>query len=149
MEKFLVAGVGEILWDLLPGGKQLGGAPANFAWHARQLGAEGLVISAVGDDEPGREILDLVNKKALVNAISVVDYPTGLVKVDLEDGIPTYDIVENVAWDYIQLTPKAVKSLRKLSAVCFGSLAQRSAVSADSIREILPYWYVPNYSTPF
>ncbi|WP_291855685.1 carbohydrate kinase [Marinilabilia sp.] len=137
MKKPIVIGLGEILWDLLPEGKMLGGAPANFVWHARQLGAAGVVVSAVGKDDAGREILDLVDKKGLGNAISVNGYPTGTVKVELIDGIPSYQIVENVAWDFIQVSSETKQIISQASAICFGSLAQRSKVSADSISDIL------------
>lgn len=137
MKKPVVIGVGEILWDLLPDGKMLGGAPANFVWHTLELGAAGVVISAVGKDEAGREILDLVDKKGLGNAILVNGYPTGTVKVELINGMPSYHIVENVAWDFIQVSPNTEQMVRQASAICFGSLAQRSKVSAESILKIL------------
>lgn len=137
MEKKTVIGIGEILWDLLPDGKQLGGAPANFAWHAQQLGAEGTVVSAVGEDEPGEEIRDIIKDKALGNGISISSKPTGTVSVELSNGIPDYIIHENVAWDFIELNDLAKEKTLQADAICFGSLAQRSDVSAKNIRTAL------------
>ncbi|MFW6268049.1 MAG: carbohydrate kinase family protein [Marinilabiliaceae bacterium] len=133
MRNMIVIGIGEILWDLLPGGKQLGGAPANFAWHAQQLGARGFVISAVGGDQYGREILDLIRQRKLGNGISVSEKPTGVVEVKLENGIPDYIIHEDVAWDNIELNQEAVDALVRADALCFGSLAQRSRFSHETI----------------
>lgn len=132
-----VIGIGEILWDLLPDGKQLGGAPANFAWHAQQLGANGTVVSSVGNDEPGKEIRSIIKAKKLGNGISVSSKPTGTVSVKLKDGIPDYIIHENVAWDFIELNTVAKAALKKADAICFGSLAQRSEVSRRVIHQAL------------
>lgn len=137
MGKRIVAGLGEILWDLLPEGKQLGGAPANFAWHAQQLGALGVVVSAVGEDEYGKEILDLIRERELGEGIAVTSHPTGTVEVKLEKGIPDYIIHENVAWDFIELNETAVEALSNADAVCFGSLAQRSEISRRNIHRAL------------
>ena len=97
MSKKVIVGLGEILWDMLPSGKALGGAPANFAYHAQRLGEEGWAVSAVGDDPLGREILDIVAEKQLNNIISVTEKPTGTVAVKLDDrGVPSYNITEDV-----------------------------------------------------
>lgn len=133
----MVIGLGEILWDLLPDGKQLGGAPANFAWHAQQRGARGLVISAVGDDDYGREILDIIRQQKLGNGIAVAKKPTGTVTVKLKKGIPEYIIHENVAWDFIELNDLAVDGLCRADAVCFGTLAQRTGHSRENIFKAL------------
>ncbi|WP_010416707.1 carbohydrate kinase family protein [Anaerophaga thermohalophila] len=133
MEKKTIIGIGEILWDILPEGKQLGGAPANFAWHCQQLGARGAVISAVGNDSNGKEIMDFIEKKEIINGISITDKPTGTVEVKLVDGIPEYVIHEDVAWDFIQLNETGKEVLNQADAICFGSLAQRNEVSRDSI----------------
>lgn len=137
---YLLAGLGEVLWDMLPTGKQLGGAPANFAYHARAQGGAGVVISCVGDDELGREILrrfgdlDLDRKYVAVDR----DHPTGTVIVELDaDGKPTFTIHENVAWDYIPLNDDLLELARRLDAVCFGSLCQRSEASRKTIRQFL------------
>lgn len=133
-----VFGIGEILWDLLPEGKQLGGAPANFAFHARQLGLQSAIISAVGADELGREIRRSINKSGILDYIDDVDKPTGTVSVKLDpNGIPEYIIHEEVAWDYISPSEAALEFARESHAVCFGSLAQRSETSFYSIQEVL------------
>ena len=137
IKKYTVIGMGEVLWDLLPDGKILGGAPVNFAYHAMQLGATGVAISSVGDDELGREIMDSVNSKGVENCIAVNNYPTGTVGVTLKDGKPDYTIYENVAWDFIELTPEAIKTIQQADAICFGTLAQRSIVSHEAIQKAL------------
>lgn len=138
MKKDIVTGIGEVLWDMLPEGRKIGGAPANFAFHVAQFGFDSRVVSAVGQDEPGDEIIAELAHKRLRTLIERVPYPTGTVQVNLSDnGIPVYDIKENVAWDHIPFT----ESLRELAshtrAVCFGSLAQRSATSRHTISRFL------------
>jgi fructokinase len=133
IEKYTVIGIGEVLWDMLPTGKVLGGAPVNFAYHAAQLGAVGVAISAVGDDELGREIMNTVNKKEIKNCIAINKYPTSTVGVSLKDGKPEYTIYENVAWDFIELFPEAIRVLKESDAICFGTLAQRSWNSHEAI----------------
>ena len=124
--KKVIVGIGEILWDMLPSGKALGGAPANFAYHAMRLGEEGWAVSAIGDDALGREIMDIVSSKELRNIIAVSDKPTGTVEVELDDrGVPTYNIMEDVAWDNIPFTPEMEELAKRADAVCFGSLVQR------------------------
>ena len=131
--KKVIVGIGEILWDMLPSGKALGGAPANFAYHAGRLGAEGWAVSAVGDDALGREILDLVASKGLQSLIAVTDKPTGTVQVSLDErGVPTYNIMEDVAWDNIPFTADMETLAKRADAVCFGSLVQRMG-SRDSV----------------
>lgn len=137
IKKFTVIGMGEVLWDLLPDGKILGGAPVNFAYHAMQLGAIGVAVSSVGNDDLGREIRNSVNSKGVVNCIAVNSHPTGTVGVTLKDGKPDYTIYENVAWDFIELTPDAIKMIQQADAICFGTLAQRSAVSHEAIQKAL------------
>jgi len=137
IKKYTVIGMGEVLWDLLPDGKILGGAPVNFAYHAMQLGAVGVAVSSVGDDELGREIMDSVNSKGIENCIAVNSHPTGTVGVTLKDGKPDYTIYENVAWDFIELTPEAIQMIQQADAICFGTLAQRSTVSHDAIQKAL------------
>jgi fructokinase len=137
IKKYTIIGMGEVLWDLLPDGKILGGAPVNFAYHAMQLGAVGVAVSSVGDDELGREIMESVNSKGVENCIAVNNYPTGTVGVTLKDGKPDYTIYENVAWDFIELTPEAIKIIQQADAICFGTLAQRSVDSHNAIRKAL------------
>ena len=135
-----VAGLGEILWDILPEGKKLGGAPANFAYHAGQfLGqANTLAISALGEDDLGRETLASLNAKGLGHLLPTVPHPTGTVQVTLDQqGIPAYDIKEQVAWDNIPFNSDLQTVARHCRAVCFGSLAQRSSVSRKTIQQFL------------
>ena len=137
MSKKVIVGIGEILWDMLPSGKALGGAPANFAYHATRLGEEGWAVSAIGPDAFGREIMDIVTAKRLKNVISVTDKPTGTVQVELDaKGVPTYTIMEDVAWDNIPFTPEMEALAKRADAVCFGSLVQRMA-SRDSVLRFL------------
>ncbi len=139
IEKPVIAGIGELLWDMLPSGKQLGGAPCNFAYHARQAGCESFVISAVGNDDTGNELLANVEKLNLPTAfIQKNEYPTSTVSIKLDEhGHPDYTIHEQVAWDHISWTPDLQKLAGKLNAVCFGSLAQRSAESAQTIQSLI------------
>ncbi len=124
-----VIGMGEALWDILPEGKKIGGAPANFAYHVKQFGLPSAVVSAIGDDPLGAEIMDNFNAKELNHLIETVPYPTGTVQVEIDQaGIPQYDIKENVAWDNIPYTDKLEALAQKTRAVCFGSLAQRNIV---------------------
>ena len=136
-KQFNIIGLGEILWDVLPDGKQLGGAPANFAYVANALGDCGIVLSRVGDDEFGRGILDELRAKNLSSEYveNDAEKPTGSVKVKLVNGQPIYEIVENAAWDFLELTENWRKISQNADAVCFGSLAQRGAVSRKTIRE--------------
>lgn len=134
----IVVGMGEALWDVLPEGKKIGGAPANFAYHVSQFGLPGYVVSAVGDDALGREIVENFTSKGLNQLIAEVPYPTGTVQVEIDQaGIPQYDIKENVAWDNIPYTDSLEALARKTKAVCFGSLAQRNVVSRETINRFL------------
>lgn len=137
--KYKVAGIGELLWDCLPTGKQLGGAPCNFAYHAMQAGCESFVISAVGNDALGDEIKDVVkNLNLSLKCIQTNEFPTSTVTVALdENGHPDYTIHESVAWDYIQLTSEMQDEAKELDAVCFGSLAQRNDVSRNTILSLM------------
>ena len=138
MKKNIVVGMGEALWDMLPEGKKLGGAPANFAYHVSQFGLDSCVVSAVGDDVLGHEILECLDARGLDRHIDVVPYPTGTVQVELDDeGVPRYDIKEGVAWDNIPFTPGIEELASRTRAVCFGSLAQRSIVSRETINRFL------------
>ena len=133
-----IVGLGEVLWDVLPEGKQLGGAPANFAYHVSQFGHDALAISAVGNDALGDETLEALNARHLQHLMPRVDYPTGTVQVTLDDdGIPTYVIREGVAWDNIPFTAELEDVAQNTRAVCFGSLAQRSPVSRTTIQAFL------------
>ncbi len=134
----IIVGMGEALWDVLPDGKKLGGAPANFAYHVSQFGFDSRVVSAVGRDELGDEILDVFRSKQVKHLIERVDYPTGTVQVTLDKvGVPCYEIKEDVAWDNIPFTDELKRLALSTRAVCFGSLAQRSAVSRATINRFL------------
>ncbi len=138
MSDGVVVGMGEALWDVLPEGKKIGGAPANFAYHVKQFGLPSCVVSAVGADPLGDEILENFNAKRLDTLIETVPYPTGTVQVEIDQaGIPQYDIKENVAWDNIPYTARLESLAEKTKAVCFGSLAQRNVVSRQTINRFL------------
>ena len=138
MNNTIVVGMGEALWDMLPEGKKIGGAPANFAYHVSQFGLDSRVVSAVGEDELGAEILKNFREKKLNCMIETVPYPTGTVQVELDiNGVPCYDIREGVAWDNIPFTPALEGLAHQTRAVCFGSLAQRSVVSRETINRFL------------
>lgn len=135
-----IVAIGEVLWDLLPSGAILGGAPANFAFHARALGAEVSLISRVGSDDLGREIRRRYEAAGLAGDTLQVDptAPTGTVSVELSaDGQPNYTIHEHVAWDALAADDAALTAVAKADAICFGSLAQRSSVSRESIGALL------------
>ena len=137
MKRYIV-GLGEALWDVLPEGKKLGGAPANFAYHAAQFGQETIAISALGEDALGDETIEALKEHNLNYLMPRVPYPTGTVQVTLTgDGIPTYDIKENVAWDNIPFTNEMEEIAKNARAVCFGSLAQRNVVSRENIHKFL------------
>lgn len=134
----MIVGMGEVLWDVLPEGKKIGGAPANFAYHVSQFGLQSTVVSAVGNDKLGDDIVTDFEAKHLADHISRVDYPTGTVLASLDnDGVPCYDIKEGVAWDNIPWTAELEALARRTRAVCFGSLAQRSSVSRATINRFL------------
>ena len=134
----IVVGMGEALWDVLPEGKKIGGAPANFAYHVSQFGLPSCVVSAIGDDALGKEIIENFTSKGLDQLIAEVPYPTGTVQVEIDQtGIPLYDIKENVAWDNIPYTEHLDALAKRTKAVCFGSLAHRNVVSRETINHFL------------
>ncbi len=138
--KYCVVGLGEVLWDLLPSGRKLGGAPANFVYHTKSLGAESHIVSAVSKDASGKDILESLNKKKLDTAYVQINekYPTGTVEVFLDkNGTPDYIIHENVAWDYIENVDSLSRLVSKTDCVCFGTLAQRSFTSRNTILSFL------------
>ena len=133
-----VIGLGEALFDCLPTGRKLGGAPANFAFHASQFGLNSCAVSAIGNDELGREIIDTLTGVGLRYQLPRVAYPTGTVQVTLSgEGIPQYDICQGVAWDNIPYTEEIAALAPDTIAVCFGSLAQRNGVSRATIQAFL------------
>jgi fructokinase len=136
---FKIVGIGEVLWDMFPTGAQMGGAPANFAWQARALGAEGVAVTRVGNDDLGREILRLYQEHGMPADTMQVDdsAPTSTVTVELfGDGVPNFTIHENVAWDRLAPTPAALQAAREADAVCFGSLAQRCEPARSAIQKL-------------
>ena len=137
-DKRMIVGLGEALWDVLPEGKKLGGAPANFAYHTGQFGLDTLAVSALGEDRLGDETIAAIEEQGLNYMMPRVPYPTGTVQVTLDDeGIPAYDIKENVAWDNIPFTDEMKAVAQNCRAVCFGSLAQRNVVSRETIKKFL------------
>lgn len=138
MENKYVVGLGEALWDVLPEGKKLGGAPSNFAFHAGQFGLNSIAVSALGEDQLAEETVQQLEEKKLNYCMPRVPYPTGTVQVALdEEGVPTYDIKENVAWDNIPFTDEVKHVAENTRAVCWGSLAQRNATSRETIYRFL------------
>ncbi len=142
MDKPLVIGIGEVLWDLLPKGKKLGGAPVNFAYHAHAIGAQGVVVSSVGSDDLGNEIRSALEKRRLETSFLQTHskLPTGTVSVDLDSsGVPQYVINENVAWDAVNWEEDLTELARAADAVCFGTLAQRSFITRSTIHAFLQH----------
>lgn len=136
----IIVGVGEVLWDLLLTGTQLGGAPSNFAYHAHALGAQAHVITRVGNDDYGREVIRRFDTMGLPADTVQVDKtaPTGTARVELSgNGLAHFTIAENVAWDRIALSPEAIAVAATADAICFGSLAQRREVSRNTIQELV------------
>jgi len=140
MEPVLAIGLGEILWDVLPDKRMLGGAPTNFAYHVNGLGGTGVPVSCVGDDDLGREALSLLSSYGLnIDAIAIDPvHPTGTVDAGTYDqGVATYVFPDDVAWDFLSLNDTAMALAAKAGAVCFGTLAQRSEISRRAIRQFL------------
>ena len=133
-----IVGIGEALWDMLPEGRKIGGAPANFTYHVSQFGLDAVAVSAVGDDELGAEIRQTFEEKDLQTQLATVPYPTGTVAVTLDaKGIPHYEICEGVAWDNIHFSPELEALARNTIAVCYGTLAQRNSVSRKTIESFI------------
>ena len=137
---FKIVGLGEILWDMLPGGKQLGGAPSNFAYISTLLGNEGIVASRIGRDALGNEAVQQLAKLGVGTANIQADpvHPTGTVQVEVDHaGQPKFEIAEGVAWDFLEWTPAWQQLAAQSDAICFGSLAQRAPASRATIRQFL------------
>lgn len=136
---FRIAGIGEILWDIFPDQRCLGGAPANFACHAARLGADSWIVSAVGTDELGQEALSILDRMGVHrDALAVLpDFPSGTVSIELTDGQPSFTIHQGVAWDCLPWNPELAALAKRLDAVCFGSLGQRTATSRTNIQRFL------------
>lgn len=137
-EEKLVIGIGELLWDCLPEGRRIGGAPANFAYHAMLMGQKAMAVSAIGRDELGREAESELQARGLKYELPEVGFPTGTVGVELDqNGVPTYDIRRGVAWDHIPFTPALESIAHECGCVCFGSLAQRAPESRETISRFI------------
>lgn len=140
MEHLMIAGIGELLWDVLGNVEKLGGAPVNFAFHISSLGAEGIPISTVGDDDRGQRALDkLANHGISTDSVSLnSNHPTGYVNANVDaDGVAHYFFPDEVAWDHLWFNDVAISLLNKLKAVCFGTLGQRTSVSRSAIHHFL------------
>ncbi len=140
MKKFTIAGIGELLWDVLPEGEIIGGAPVNFAYHVTALGTRGIPISTIGRDARGRKALaELQNRGVDISAISIAeDFVTGYVTATVdEEGKASYIFPDDVAWDHLLINEYAASLRDTLDAVCFGSLAQRSEHSRRAIHGFL------------
>ena len=132
---YRMAGIGEVLWDILPDGKQLGGSPMNVVYHCQAAGINSVTVSAVGNDDLGREILLAVSAGGNSTEYIQVNNskPTGTVSVDLNNGIPDFTIHKDVAWDYITWNENLLKLAKKVDAVAFGSFSSCSGLSAEPL----------------
>ncbi|MEM1058644.1 MAG: carbohydrate kinase [Verrucomicrobiota bacterium] len=140
MEKPLIIGLGEVLWDCLPSGRVPGGASLNFAWHANQLGGQGAVITALGDDELGREMRAFIASGGVrTDGIQTSALPTSTVEVTLEHGQPSYVIHNHVAWDDLRWTPAVADLVAEAAAVNFGTLGPREPTSRDATRRAIEH----------
>jgi len=140
MSKPLIIGLGEVLWDCLPTGRVPGGASLNFAWHATQLGAQGAVITALGDDDLGRELRQFMEQGGVrTDGVQTSTLPTSTVEVALQDGQPSYTIHQPVAWDDIRWTPRVADLVAEAAAVNFGTLGAREATSRETTREAIAH----------
>ena len=147
MTKPIVLSLGELLWDMLPSGKRAGGAPVNFAYHAKMNGADGWSISAVGEDALGDELLAEAEKAGIHSIIQRNAWPTSTVEVSLKNGIPEYTIVKGVAWDHLLLTRQLIEVVEQADAICYGTLALRSPETHDTIIELLKHTTTPRSSS--
>jgi fructokinase len=140
MKEQLVIGIGEVLWDIFPEKSLqiMGGAPANFVFHTSQMGLQSLLISAIGKDDLGITLHKELEQHQIKHQIQMTDYETGSVLVSLDEkGIPTYEIKEPVAWDFIDVNETLLATAKQAAAVCFGSLAQRNEQSHKTILKIV------------
>lgn len=141
MNNIKVVAIGEFLWDCLPNGKKIGGAAANFCYHAKSVGAQAILVSAIGEDENGKELSKQLEKLQITQQLQISkNYPTGTVLVKLDSaGKPTYDIVNPVAWDDIQLTEQLLELIKQddLDAIYFGSLIQRNQHNHELLKKII------------
>src|SRR5829696_4706668 len=135
-----IVALGEVLWDLLPGGRRAGGAPFNFAFHCHQLGHPAVIVSRVGDDDLGRELRAEVRRLGMRDEYVQTDpdHPTGTAKIEVgAGGQPAFTIADDVAWDYVAWVPRLEALTGSARAVCFGTLAQRRPTARETIRQFL------------
>lgn len=135
-----IAAFGELLWDLLPTGKVLGGAPANFIYRINSYGDRGTLLSKVGNDKAGREAREAIRRLGLSdeNIQTDFEFPTGSVKVKIdENGIPDFNIITDVAYDHIEINAEMIDAFREADCVCFGTLVQRYGISKNTLRELV------------
>jgi fructokinase len=133
---YTIVGLGELIWDMLPNGRSMGGAPSNFAYQSRLLGDRSVVASRVGDDELGREALEVLRRTGVEAGYVQVDFqhPTGTVGVEIDArGEPRFTVNPNSAWDYLEMSPRLAELARQADAVCFGTLGQRHPRSMATI----------------
>ncbi len=139
-QKLRVLGIGEVLWDVFPDGRRVGGAPLNFAYFCRCLGADAAVVSRVGKDEEGRALVDAIAQLGVDTSLiqEDPDKPTGLVRVRVgPEGVPEFECQADAAWDYIEHRPETCKAARQADIMNFGTLAQRKEVSWRTIHQLL------------
>ncbi len=138
MEPRLILGIGELLWDLLPEGPRLGGAPANFTVMAGRLGSHAAILGRIGRDDLGRKAVEILDPLPVDTEFLQVDrvHETGRVTVVLKDGQPEYTIHEPAAWDFLELSDEWIRLAERADAICFGSLAQRSRESRQTIQTL-------------
>lgn len=140
MENPVVVCFGEVLWDLLPTGKIAGGAPMNVAYQTNNLGMRARMVSRIGDDELGHELINFLQGKGIsTNLVQTdPDAPTGIVNVSLDDkGVPSYEIVQPAAWDFIEAPPEVLQALREADALVFGSLSCRAEQTRNTLLQLL------------
>jgi fructokinase len=137
-EPHLILGIGELLWDIVPDGMRLGGAPANFAVMAGRLGNHAAILSRIGRDDLGRQAIDRLDPMPVETSSLQVDplHETGRVTVVLADGEPHYTIHEPAAWDFLELSDEWVQLVERADAICFGSLAQRNQQAQQTIQTL-------------
>jgi fructokinase len=138
MEPRLILGIGELLWDILPEGPRLGGAPANFTVMAGRLGSHAAILSRIGRDDLGRKAVEILDPLPVDTEFLQVDrvHETGRVTVVLKDGQPEYTIHQPAAWDFLELSDEWIRLAERADAICFGSLAQRSLESRQTIQTL-------------
>jgi fructokinase len=137
-EPHLILGIGELLWDIVPDGMRLGGAPANFAVMAGRLGNHAAILSRIGRDDLGRQAIDRLDPMPVETGFLQVDqlHETGRVTVSLEGGEPHYTIHEPAAWDFLELSDEWIQLAARADAICFGSLAQRNRQARQTIQTL-------------